>query len=175
MTAFEFQNQLIELQPSLMKYAHRLKLGSDDAKDLVQETFLKVLLNKDKFVDRGYLKAWTYTVMKNTFINNYRRNLRSNKNTEISDTTLYIHHKKAPNSDNPDSVYSHKEINNIIQSMNHKLSIPFQMYLDGYKYKEIADSINIKLGTVKFRIFQARQVLMGKMQEPSLSILDNNK
>lgn len=167
MTAFEFQNQLIDLQPSLMKYAHRLRLGSDDAKDLVQETFLKVLLNKDKFVDKGYLKAWTYTVMKNTFINNYRRAMSGKINSEISDATLFIHHRKAPNEDSPDSVYSHKEITNCIQEMNQKLRVPFQMYLDGYKYKEIADTINLKLGTVKFRIFQARQVLMAKMQKPS--------
>jgi RNA polymerase sigma factor (sigma-70 family) len=164
MTAFEFHAQLIDLQPNLMKYAHRLRLGSADAKDLVQETFLKVLLNKDKFVDKGYLKAWTYTIMKNTFINNYRRNISRNTNAEITDTTLYITQKKAPSSDNPDSVYSYKEINQSIERMNSKLSIPFKMYLDGYKYKEIADEINLKLGTVKNRIFQARQVLMNQIQ-----------
>ena len=164
MTAFEFHNQLIDLQPNLMKYAHRLRLGSDDAKDLVQETYLKVLLNKDKFVDKGYLKAWTYTIMKNTFINNYRRNVSRNTNAEITDTTLYITQKKAPSADNPDSVYSFKEISERIERMNSKLSIPFKMYLDGYKYKEIADKINLKLGTVKNRIFQARQILMDEIQ-----------
>ena len=167
MTAFEFQSQLIDLQPSLMKYAHRLRLGSDDAKDLVQETYLKVLLNKDKFVDKGYLKAWTYTVMKNTFINNYKRSVSGKINTELNDAILFIHHRKAPNADSPDSVYYCKEITQFIHEMHQKIRVPFQMYLDGYKYKEIADKINLKLGTVKFRIFQARQVLMAQMQKPS--------
>jgi RNA polymerase sigma-70 factor (ECF subfamily) len=164
MTAFEFHDQLIDLQPSLMKYAHRLRLGTADAQDLVQETFLKVLLNREKFVDKGYLKAWTYTIMKNTFINNYRRHVSRNSNSEITDTTLYISQKKAPNADNPDSVYSHLEISQNINMLNKKLREPFQMYLDGYKYKEIADTINIKLGTVKNRIFQARKEMMDRLQ-----------
>lgn len=164
MTAFEFHDQLIDLQPSLMKYAHRLKLGSADAQDLVQDTFLKVLLNREKFIDKGYLKAWTYTIMKNTFINNYRRNISHNSNFEINDATLFINQKKAPGADNPDSVYSHMEINQNIEMMNNKLSVPFQMYVQGYKYKEIAQAINLKLGTVKNRIFQARQILMDRLQ-----------
>jgi RNA polymerase sigma-70 factor (ECF subfamily) len=164
MTAFEFHDQLIDLQPSLMKYAHRLRLGTADAQDLVQETFLKVLLNREKFVDKGYLKAWTYTIMKNTFINNYRRHVSRNSNAEITDSTLFINQKKAPSADNPDSVYSHMEITKSIEKMNKKLSIPFQMYIEGYKYKEIADTINIKLGTVKNRIYQARREMMDRLQ-----------
>ena len=74
MTAAEFSNQLLNLEQSLERFAYSLTANREDAKDLLQETFLKALTYKEKFEDNTNLKAWTFTIMKNTFINNYRKN-----------------------------------------------------------------------------------------------------
>jgi RNA polymerase sigma factor (sigma-70 family) len=163
MTAVELSNQFPELEQSLLKYANRLRLNSEDSKDLIQETFLKVLLNRDKFEDRGYLKAWTFTIMRNTFINNYRHNVLQNTYCDRTDDSFFINSTPASDSDNPHSAYSFIELKQCVEQLNIKFRIPFKMYVEGYKYQEIADSVNLKLGTVKSRIFLARKALMNQL------------
>jgi RNA polymerase sigma factor (sigma-70 family) len=163
MTAIEFSNQLLDLEQSLLKYAYRLRLNTADAKDLVQETYLKVLLNREKFVDTGYLKAWIFTIMRNTFINNYRHNVLHNIHYDRTEELLFISQSKASDSDTPDSTYSYQEISQSIERMNIKFRVPFKMYIEGYKYKEIADTVKLKIGTVKSRIFLARKLLMNQV------------
>jgi RNA polymerase sigma-70 factor (ECF subfamily) len=163
MKANEFYNQLLDLEQSLMNYAYRLKLGNDDARDLVQETYLKALLNRDKFVDNGYLKAWTITIMRNTFINNYRHNVLHNTHCDRTEESFYINLTKCSGSDNPDSIYSVTEITKNIEQLKDKFRVPFKMYVAGYRYREIANTINLNIGTVKSRIFLARKVLMNQL------------
>jgi RNA polymerase sigma-70 factor, ECF subfamily len=163
MKANEFYNQLLDLEQSLMNYAYRLKLGNDDARDLVQETYLKALLNRDKFVDNGYLKAWTITIMRNTFINNYRHNVLHNTHCDRTEESFYINSTKCSGSDNPDSIYSVSEITKNIEQLKDKFRVPFKMYVAGYRYREIANTINLNIGTVKSRIFLARKVLMNQL------------
>jgi len=163
MTATQFCEQLVGLEATLLKYAFHLRLDNDDARDLVQETFLKAILNREKFVDDGYLKAWTFTIMRNTFINNYRHNVMQKTSCDRTEESFYINQTKSSASDNPDSVYSFKEINKSIEQLKDKLKIPFKMYIEGYKYKEIADTTKLKVGTVKSRIFLARKVLMNHL------------
>jgi RNA polymerase sigma-70 factor (ECF subfamily) len=163
MEANEFYNQLLNLEQSLMNYAYRLKLGNDDARDLVQETYLKALLNRDKFVDNGYLKAWTITIMRNTFINNYRHNVLHNTHCDRTEESFYINQTKCSGSDNPDSIYSVTEITKNIEQLKDKFRVPFKMYVAGYRYREIANTINLNIGTVKSRIFLARKVLMNNL------------
>ena len=76
MGTLDFQHELVNIQDSLMKFAYSLTLNKEDAEDLVQETSLKALKHRDKFVYKSSLKAWTFTILKNTFINNYRRSRR---------------------------------------------------------------------------------------------------
>ena len=164
MKAIEFTKQLLDLEQSLMKYASRLKLGRADARDLVQETFLKALLSRDKFVDTGYLKAWTITIMRNTFINNYRHNVLHNTHCDRTDESFFINQTICSTSDNPDSVYSVMEITSNIEQLKDKFRLPFKMYVEGYRYREIADIFNLNIGTVKSRIFLARKVLMNQLK-----------
>ncbi len=159
MSENEFGKQLMVLEKGLFTYARSLKLNTDDAKDLVQETFLKAILNRDKYADQGYLKAWTISIMRNTFINNYRRNtLISAKSDQSSDAYL-INQTTAIASENPDSAYSFKELTDNIELLHKKFRVPFRMYVDGYKYKEIAQTTKVNIGTVKSRIFFARKLL----------------
>src|SRR5665648_335390 len=78
MTTMEFCSQLLSLEQSLLKFAYRLNLKKADAKDLVQETYLRVLISKDKYVDTKKFKAWTFTILKNAFVDNYRRGFSHN-------------------------------------------------------------------------------------------------
>jgi len=164
MTATEFTTQLMDLEQSLLKYAYRLRLDKSDAKDLVQETFLKAILSRDKFVDTGYLKAWTITIMRNTFINNYRHNVLLNTHCDRAEESFLINQKKSAESENPDSIYSVKEITRNIEQLRDKFRMPFKMYVAGYRYREIADAFNLRIGTVKSRIFLARKLLMKQLK-----------
>jgi RNA polymerase sigma factor (sigma-70 family) len=163
MTAIEFSEQLLGMESSLLKYANRFKLGYADSRDLVQETFLKAILNRDKFVDNGFFKAWTYTIMRNTFINNYRHNVLHKIHSVRTDESLPARQIITPDSDNPDSTYSANEINLKIGQLKDNFRIPFQMYIAGYKYREIADAVKLNIGTVKSRIFLAKKLLMSQL------------
>jgi RNA polymerase sigma factor (sigma-70 family) len=156
---FNFFEQLLDLEPNLFKYASHLNLHREDAQDLVQETFLKAILNRDKFVDTKYLKAWTMTIMKNTFINNYRRNITRKSHYGLSDEAPLFNKSEYSVANDPDSIYAIKEIKKSIEQLKEKFRIPFKMYIDGFKYREIASAINLKVGTVKSRIFLARRLL----------------
>ena len=160
MTTFEFNNSLIGMRPNLQRFAMSLTYDRDTALDLVQDTYLKALTYKDKFVDYTNLKAWVFTIMKNTFINNYRRNVRENTIIDGTRDLYYLNQPLDKGSISPESNYSEAEIEKAINSLEDEFRIPFRMHLDGYKYKEIADKLNLKIGTVKSRIFFTRQKLM---------------
>jgi RNA polymerase sigma factor (sigma-70 family) len=165
MTSIQFSEQLMGMEPSMLSYAYHLRLDREDAKDLVQDTFLKAIMNKDKFVDVGYLKAWTFTIMRNTFINNYRHNTLRKIYCDRTEDSFFINQIKSQEADSPDSAYSYKEIYQSIDKLNDKLRVPFKMYITGLKYREIAESTNTRVGTVKSRIFMARKVLMNFLSE----------
>jgi RNA polymerase sigma-70 factor (ECF subfamily) len=165
MSENEFGKQLTVLEKGLYNYARSLKLSTDDAKDLVQETFLKAFLNREKYSDKGYLKAWTISIMRNTFINNYRRNTLINQKVDQTDDSFFINQTNSVAQENPDSAYSIKEMNSNIELLNKKFRIPFKMYVEGYKYKEISESIKVNIGTVKSRIFFARKELKEQLAQ----------
>jgi len=163
MTAIDFQYKLIDLQESLMRFAYSLTADKEDAKDLVQETFLKALNYCDKIAYESNFKAWTYTIMKNTFINNYRRSLRHNTYSELTKEEFNLHDSHASGSDDPDSVYTSKEIEKIIEALDDDLKLPFKMHHEGFKYKEIAETLGLNIGTVKSRMFFTRQKLIKQL------------
>ncbi|MBN2480640.1 MAG: sigma-70 family RNA polymerase sigma factor [Bacteroidales bacterium] len=159
MTAIEFNYQLTSLSDSLKRFALSLTSNHEDASDLLQETFLKAISYRDKFADDTNLKAWTFTIMKNTFINNYRRIIRSNTTFDHTDDLYYLNLNQTSDLDHPDSTVIAKEIKTHIESLEDDFKIPFEMHLQGFKYKEIASKLGLKLGTVKSRIFFTRKKL----------------
>jgi len=160
MTSIEFSSQLLSLEISLRKFAYRLSSKKDDADDLVQETFLRVLLKKDSFVNNVNFKSWTFTIMKNIFVDSYRRNLKRGTPVDQRIDSYFIYQPDSVSFENPDSTYSVLEISQNIERLDEKFRIPFNMYVEGYKYIEIADKLNLKIGTVKNRIFLTRKQLM---------------
>ena len=157
MTAGEFQYKLISLQESLMKFAFSLTANEDDAKDLVQETFLKALKYYDTFVYETNFKGWICTIMRNTYINEYRRSFRHNIFSKLSKSENLQNEMHASGSEDPVSIYRSKELEHIINSLHDDLRLPFKMHQEGFRYKEIADSLSMNIGTVKSRIFVARR------------------
>ena len=160
MTQYEFNNSLLEMKSNLQRFAMSLTSDRDTALDLVQDTYLKAITYKDKFVDYTNLKAWVFTIMKNTFINNYRRNVKENTIIDGTQDLYYINQPHDKGFISPESSLSENEIERAIDSLSDEFRIPFRMHVDGYKYKEIADELGLKIGTVKSRIFFTRQKLI---------------
>src|SRR5208283_21516 len=165
MTAIEFNHQLITLEEKLARFALSLTSNKDDAKDLLQETMLKAITYRDQFVQYTNLKAWTYTIMKNTFINNYRRNVRQNTAFDNTKDLYFLNQNKDTVNVAPDSAYSTQEITKVIDSLEDEFKVPFKMHTEGFKYKEIAQKLDLKIGTVKSRIFFTRKKLMDALKD----------
>lgn len=165
MTAIEFNHQLVELQNPLKYFALKLTTDNADAEDLLQETFLKALKYKDKFADQTNLKAWLYTIMKNTFINNYRRAARTRTIIDSTQEAYYVNSSASVSSISPESEYNFKEVSKTVNNLNDDCRIPFTMHNEGYKYKEIAKQLDMPIGTVKSRIFLARKKLSSALTD----------
>jgi len=165
MTTIDFSKELIKMEDSLERFALSLTSNREEAKDLLQETYLKALVYQDKFQEYTNLKAWAYTIMKNTFINNYRKMLRENTTIDHSKDLFILNSSRVTTPEGPDSTYSFKEINKAVNELEDEFRIPFQMHTEGFKYKEIADKLNLKIGTVKSRIFFTRKKLMESLKD----------
>lgn len=165
MTSVKFNSRLLSLEDNLKYYALSLTSDRDRANDLLQETFLKALTYSDKFAEDTNFKAWVYTIMKNTFINDYRKASKSRNSLSGSNSEFHLKVAKDKMYPSPDSFYSSNEIEKSISSLEDEYRIPFQMFLDGYKYKEIAEKLDLPLGTVKSRIFFTRKKLSASLKE----------
>ncbi|MBN1821868.1 MAG: sigma-70 family RNA polymerase sigma factor [Prolixibacteraceae bacterium] len=165
MTQIQFNNALLGLQDKLHYYALSLTADKERANDLLQETFLKALTYREKFTQNTNFKAWIYTIMKNTFINDYRRNVKTKNTFEGTNNDFHLNFSKDKIYPGPDSFYSSKEINKSINALENEYKVPFTMFLEGYKYKEIADQLDLPLGTVKSRIFFTRKKLEKSLNE----------
>jgi len=165
MTSFEFNQQILSYENLLKYFALKLTADQEDAEDLLQETYLKALRYKDKFRERTNLKAWLYTIMKNTFINNYRRAVRSKTFVDGTEENYFINSGTKESPITPDSDINQKQITSVIDNLDKDSKVPFMMHFNGYKYKEIAEDLALPIGTVKSRIFLARKKLMASLPE----------
>ncbi len=168
MTIAEFTSSIKEVTTALKPFAMKLTKDLDDANDLLQETLMKAYLNRDKFAEGTNLKAWLYTIMKNTFITNYQRQVR--RKTFI-DTTENLHYitTSVTSSNDATSNFAMQEITTAIEKLEDVYSVPFMMYYKGFKYHEIALRLNIPIGTVKNRIFIARKELKDSLVQYAFS------
>lgn len=165
MSLQEFNERILGLNPKLQVYALSLTANQEDANDLLQDTFLKAFSNREKFNPGTNINAWAYTIMKNTFINNYRRSKKSNTVVDDSKDLYQLNSLQKTHSINPEADYNHGEIMTTIRQLEDEQRIPFEKHVAGYKYKEIADDMNLPIGTVKSRIFLTRQKLSHKLKE----------
>lgn len=158
-TTTSFQANLMNLQSNLLNFAYMLTSNRDDAYDLLQDTTLKALDNQDKYAENTNFKAWVMTIMRNIFINNYRRSVRSATVVDTTDNLYHLNLSQESGFETPEESYGAGEITAAINEFSDEYRIPFSMHVAGYKYNEIADHMNLPLGTVKSRIFFARKKL----------------
>lgn len=155
----EFNHLVSKQAESLKMYALHFTKDDEDANDLVQDTVLKAITYYNKFKAGTNLKGWLYTIMKNTFINNYRRFVKISslvtKTDEISSANLAFSSTK----NRGENKFVMEDIKDAMSNLSDDYYVPFTMYFEGYKYHEIADHLGIPIGTVKTRIHVARKSL----------------
>lgn len=164
MSTIEFNNKFNTLTSSLNSFAYNLTKNNEDAKDLYQETAFRAMTNRDKFKAGTNLKAWLFTIMKNIFINNYRKKVKKNTIIDTTDNLYFINSGTTAIDNDAGRVILMKELKSMINDLDESIKTPFMMHYTGYKYQEIADQLDLPLGTVKSRIFFARKALKEKIK-----------
>jgi len=164
MTALEFSYTLTQMTKSLQPFAMKLTKDSEEANDLLQETLLKAYTNREKFSEGTNLKAWLYTIMKNTFITNYQRMVRRGTFIDTTDNLHFINSSDSKIENRAYGDFALKDINSAIEDLDDVYKTPFMMYFRGFKYHEIADRLEIPIGTVKNRIHIARKQLKDRLR-----------
>jgi RNA polymerase sigma factor (sigma-70 family) len=159
MSTLEFDQMLISNADFLKPFAINLTRDTEAANDLYQETLYKALANREKYNAGTNIKAWLFTIMRNIFINNYRRKIKQKTILDSTPNEYLINLKQATVSNAAESGMRIKEINKAIQELPEIFKTPFLLYFDGYKYNEIADVLHEPLGTIKSRIHFARKLL----------------
>lgn len=159
MDTAKFRKELLEVQSELQRFAYKLTADREEANDLLQETSLKALDNMDKYMPDTNFKGWIYTIMRNIFINNYRKVVRDQTFVDRTDNLYHMNQSQEFESYTTENNYDTKEIYRVVNNLPKEYRVPFMMHLSGFKYREIADRLSLPLGTVKSRIFFTRQHL----------------
>lgn len=165
MNSISFKKDLLRVQEDLLRFAYKLTSDTDEAYDLRQETSLKALDNEDKYMPDTNFKGWVYTIMRNIFINNYRKITRDQTFVNQTDNLYHLNINQEWAIVSTESNYDLKEMHRIVNSLPQDYKIPFSMHVSGFKYREIADKLDLPLGTVKSRIYFTRQRLQRELKD----------
>lgn len=165
MKNLSFRKDLIGVQGELLRFAYKLTTDREEANDLLQETSLKALDNEDKFMPDTNFKGWMYTIMRNIFINNYRKIVRDQTFVDQTDNLYHLNLPQESSIVSTESSYDLKEMHRIVNSLPKEYKLPFSMHVSGFKYREIAEKLHLPLGTVKSRIFFTRQKLQEELKD----------
>lgn len=165
MKTVSFTQSILNMQMELRNFAFKLTADYEDANDLLQETTLKALDNEDKYATETNFKGWIYTIMRNIFINNYRKTLRDQTYVDQTNNQFFINSGVDLEADSLEEAYDAKEVRKIVNALPKEYKVPFSMYVAGFKYREIADKLDLPLGTVKSRIFFTRQRLQEALKD----------
>ncbi len=165
MDTAKFRRELLEVQSELQRFAYKLTADREEANDLLQETSLKALGNMEKYTPGTNFKGWVYTIMRNIFINNYRKEVRDQIFVDQTDNLFHINTSRELDYYVTDNGYDTKEIYRVVHGLPRDYRIPFLMHIAGFKYREIADRLGLPIGTVKSRIFFTRQQLQTLLKD----------
>ena len=163
MTTIEFNNMMVNNTEFLKPFAITLTRDNEQAKDLFQETLYRALANKEKYNSGTNIKAWLYTIMRNIFINNYRRKAKQNTIFDSSPNEFLLNQHQGAVTNEAIAGINIKEVQEAIYGLPNIFKNPFLLYFDGFKYHEIADMLNEPLGTIKSRIHFARKLLKAQI------------
>ena len=143
MTTASFTQNLLNVQADLRNFAFKLTADYEDANDLLQETTLKALDNEDKYTDETNFRGWMYTIMRNLFINNYRKTVRDQTYVDRTDNQYYLNSGVDVEGDSTEGAYDAKEMRRIVNSLPKEYRLPFSMFVAGFKYREIAERLHL--------------------------------
>lgn len=163
MTTTDFNQQVTDMNGLFWGFAMRLTGNRHNAKDLMQETLMRAFASRDKFTEGTNFKAWVNTIMQNCFINDYRKRRTRSKVVQLLEDNMTAVVKQPVTNMGP-SVTMMNELHSIMDNLCDSNRIPFEMFFDGFDYREIAEQLDIPMGTVKSRIFFARKKLKGMIQ-----------
>ncbi|MBI1782565.1 MAG: RNA polymerase sigma factor [Sphingobacteriales bacterium] len=159
MSMIDFNSMLLSNSEFLKPFALTLTHDNESAKDLMQETLYRALANKDKYNVGTNIKAWMYTIMRNIFINNYRRKAKQQTIFDSTPNDFLLDNKQAMVANEAESNLRLKDIQKAVHNLPDIFRKPFMLYFDGYKYHQIAEALHEPLGTIKSRIHFARKLL----------------
>jgi len=164
MVSADFDQMLLKNTEFLRPFAFTLTRDNEAAKDLVQETLFRALANKEKYHIGTNIKAWMYTIMRNIFINNYRRKSKQQTIFDNSTNDFLLDTNQGAVSNEAIAKLNMKEVQEAIHQLPEIFRNPFLLYFDGFKYHEIADMLHEPLGTIKSRIHFARKLLKSQIE-----------
>jgi RNA polymerase sigma factor (sigma-70 family) len=159
----DFNEMLLNNADYLKPFAFTLTRDNETAKDLMQETLFRALANKEKYNVGTNIKAWMYTIMRNIFINDYRKKSRQNTMFDSTPNDFLLNHNQTAVANAAEVTLKLKDIQAAIHELPEIFKHPFVLYFEGYKYNEIATLLNEPLGTIKSRIHFARKLLKEQM------------
>ena len=165
MRTANFAQNLLGMQAELHRFALKLTADNEEANDLLQETSLKALDNEEKYTPDTNFKGWMYNIMRNIFINNYRKTVRDQTFVDQTENLYHLNLPQDSGFESTEGNYDLKEIRKIVNSLPKEYRIPFSMYVSGFKYREIAERLALPIGTVKSRIFFTRQRLQKDLKD----------
>jgi RNA polymerase sigma factor (sigma-70 family) len=157
-------SEICKHQSCLESFAMKFTANIEDANDLVQDTLIKAIRYHELYREGTNLKAWLYTIMRNTFINDYRQKQKRKGIMDITDDITSNKLVKSASNNLGENAFLMEDINKALKNLQSEYAIPFLKYFEGYKYFEIAEELQIPIGTVKTRIHCARQILKSKLK-----------
>lgn len=159
MSEREFNTILVTHSDFLKPFAINLTRDSEAASDLYQETLYKALANQEKYTSGTNIKAWLFTIMRNIFINDYRRKAKQKTISDHTPNEYLLNNRQVTVANGAESTLREKEIKQAIQGLPEIFKTPFLLYFEGYRYNEISELLKEPLGTIKSRIHFARKLL----------------
>jgi len=154
-----FNSQLCDHKLSLTGFAFKFTRNNDDADDLVQDTLLKAIRYSDLYKDGTNLRAWLFTIMRNTYINNYRMNVSKRRIVQTKEDLTSMDFVRSASSNLGENQFISEDIFKALKKLPPNYYLPFIKYMEGFRYSEIAIELDIPIGTVKTRIHVARRIL----------------
>lgn len=170
MKSLSFRKDLIGVQDELLRFAYKLTTDREEANDLLQETSLKALDNEDKYTPDTNFKGWMYTIMRNIFINNYRKIVRDQTFVDQTENLYHLNLPQDSGFESTERAYDLKEMHRVVNALPKEYRVPFAMHVSGFKYREIAEKLNLPLGTVKSRIFLYPSEIAGRIKGLPLNV-----
>ena len=175
MASDPFESEALSFLDALYRTALRMTRSEAEAEDLVQETYIRAFRFRAQFTPGTNLKAWLFRILTNTFINEYRRKAARPDTTELDDvdeSILYRHMREvSPGSSSPDPEAEvidnalSSEVKEALEALPEKFRTTLLLDVEGFSYKEIAEMLEIPIGTVMSRLHRGRKILQRRLYD----------